>query len=155
MKCLPLIPHTWKKRDYSTGVAECEWVCVSALTCRFKGSKQIQKLKNYKKCKTKTRLIDFTAWNGCICGTMAAGSQCKTGRVQTISMSPAHNLRTQLHFTLWSEILLFWALPDAFCFCYMTTNKQWAVAANGLALRECFLMQHIWWIWLKTISELP
>lgn len=29
-------------------------------------------------------------------------------------------------------------------FCCMTTNKQSAVATNGLVLRECFLMQHLW-----------
>lgn len=81
-----------------------------------------------------------------ICGPMAAVLQCKTGRVQASFKSPAHNLRT-FDIFVWKPA----CFRRSWCilFCYIMTNKQWAVAANGLVLRECFLVQHLWWIWLK------
>lgn len=67
----PIIPHTWKKWDYGTCVAGCEWACVSALTCKFKG------------WKTAVRNIS----DGCISDTVAAALRRKNGRMQIYLVS--------------------------------------------------------------------
>lgn len=147
MERLPIIPHTWKKWDYSTGVAECEWVCVSAVTCRFKGSKQQHKTARQKNC-----LIDFPPQNGCICGAVAAGSQCKAGRVQRNFCVSCTRLESTAAF--YSSVRASLRIADAFCF---VTWQQ--ISSAPWLLMDCF--------WgsvpnatasvnvVKTTSELP
>lgn len=36
------------------------------------------------------------------------------------------------------------------CFVILWWMSKSKVPANGLVLRECFLIKHLWWIWLKS-----